>query len=79
MKVFIDAILGGMYMVSTENQGTVCPLQDGANNPVCFQCLEQIKNYFEDELLDEVWLRRDSLIDEFLGGISHGSIQLNWT
>lgn len=78
MKVFIDAILGGMYLVSTDSQGTVAPLQDGANNPVCFQCLEQIRNYFEDELLDEVWLTQDSLIDELLGGAPHGSVRLDW-
>ncbi|MCY7294954.1 DUF6482 family protein [Alteromonas sp. a30] len=80
MKIFIDAILGGMYLVSTEEQGTVSPLQDSKNKPLYFQCLEQIKQYFEDELfeLEEVWLRKDSLIDHFLGCKPDDDIRLNW-
>lgn len=78
MKLFIDAILGGMYLVSTDEKGTVLPVQDEANNLMCFQCLDQVKQHFEDKLLDEVWLRQDSLIDELLGFTPEESVQLDW-
>ena len=79
MKLIIDAILGGMYLVTTESQGKTTPLHDQQHSPKCFQCLDQIKHYFEDYHIDEVILREDNLLNEFMG-ISEGSTAttLHW-
>lgn len=81
MKLIIDAILGGMYLASTESQGSITQVQENSDTPLCFQCLEQIKAYFEEHSFDEVILREDSLIDELMGFTSSDDqsvTTLNW-
>ncbi|UAA38942.1 hypothetical protein KIH87_00780 [Paraneptunicella aestuarii] len=81
MKLIIDALLGGMYLASTESQGNVTQVKESCDTPICFQCIEQIKAYFHEHSFDEVILREDSLIDELMGFSSSEQqtvTTLNW-
>jgi len=80
MKLIIDTLLGGMYFVSVEKQGEATVVCDEAQRPKCFQCLDEIRHYFSRFEFEQVMLREDPIVQEFMGEMALTSeTRLNWS
>lgn len=80
MKLVIDTLLGGMYFASVEEQGEATLVCDAEQRPKCFQCLDEIRDYFSRIEFEQVTLREDPIVQEFIGEVSQPcETQLNWS
>lgn len=67
MNLYIESIEGGTYLASVgekENQNIV---RDRNDDPMAFDCLNEIKLHLNNQHFNEVWLKQSTPYDEMCG------------
>ncbi|MCV2885088.1 DUF6482 family protein [Aestuariibacter sp. AA17] len=67
MKLFIESIEGGTYLAATMDGQQKRLVRDKDDNPMAFHCLNEIKDHFQNDNFDEVWLKQSTPYDEMCG------------
>jgi hypothetical protein len=68
MKLYIESIEGGTYLASVGEEGEKQNiLRDRNNDPMSFNCLNEIKVHLNHKRFDQVWLKQNTPYDEMCG------------
>lgn len=66
MKLHIESIEGGTYLATIENN-TEQELVRSDGKPMSFHCLNEIKEHFNGQDFEQVWLKQNTPYDEMCG------------
>ncbi|WP_346839482.1 DUF6482 family protein [Microbulbifer sp. SAOS-129_SWC] len=67
MNLQILSLEGHIYLVETIDENGVHLLADRRSRPRKFHCLEEIRDYFLAQPLEEVWLEQQTPYEEMCG------------
>lgn len=81
MDLFIESLEGNSYLVEISDGNKRTLLKDSKQQPLKFNCLSGIKEYFHQQNFNEVWLEQSTPYEEMCGLPTSDDklrIRLNW-
>lgn len=66
MKLHIESIEGGTYLATVENNAKQELAKDNGK-PIAFHCLNEIKEHYDGQDFEQVWLKQNTPYDEMCG------------
>jgi hypothetical protein len=67
MKLYIESIEGGTYLAAVGEENHQDIARDRDNEPMTFNCLNEIKVHFKHKDFEQVWLKQNTPYDEMCG------------
>lgn len=67
MNLLIESFEGGFYLAHIEDGERNYYLYDEQNHPKKFNCINEIKEYLDNEKFESVWLKQNTPYDEMCG------------
>ena len=67
MNLLIESYEGGFYLAHIEDGDRNYYLYDEQNHPKKFNCINEIKEYLDNETFESVWLKQNTPYDEMCG------------
>ncbi len=77
MNLYIESIEGGNYLASTGMGASRTLVRDNKSQPKTFHCLNEIREHFDSQAFEHVWLRQSTPYEEMVGQTDHpGALEL---
>lgn len=81
MNLYIESLEGGNYLASTGNGATRTLVRDNKSQPKTFHCLNEIREHFDHQPFEQVWLRQNTPYEEMVGQHERASpldLEIEW-
>ena len=77
MNLYIESLEGGNYLASTGMGASRTLVRDNKSQPKTFHCLNEIREHFDPQAFEKVWLRQSTPYEEMVGQTDHpGALEL---
>lgn len=77
MNLYIESLEGGNYLASTGVGSSRALVRDKSSQPKTFHCLNEIREHFDTQSFEHVWLRQNTPYEEMVGQTDHpGALEL---
>ncbi len=67
MNLYIESLEGGNYLASTGINAARTLVRDNKSQPKTFHCLNEIREHFDNQSFEHVWLRQNTPYEEMVG------------
>ena len=77
MNLYIESLEGGNYLASTGVGASRALVRDKSSQPKTFHCLNEIREHFDAQTFEHVWLRQNTPYEEMVGQTDNsGALEL---
>lgn len=67
MNLYIESLEGGNYLASTGTAASRTLVRDNKSQPKTFHCINEIREHFDSQPFEQVWLRQNTPYEEMVG------------